>query len=1116
MKNLNILDDLISFKKLTFEEALNSFKSYKNYSFFEHIFNNSLFPKNSEEIKTSSIINHVENVEGELAFIVFLLIRNKDKINKFLVYEKQFQKKLLKQDYDSCFQIIEKVNSEICYSLWGIENKFCLLQTTKGIEKNWEFNNELIRKIKNPIINLFISFYSRKTEKETTVLNYFNELEILTKKFKSEEKEYLNFVLGNKNFYYEKFSYIINYHSNSSLIDLYYHTISILNHLGENKDNHKMLNIAISLLSKEISDIRLTNLKNISSFSSVRIVINDDLSINILNTYSKGDYLKALEMSTKFLRENPDVFFIYEIYIKSILHLKLDFKKTLINETIDEILFNLYSLFEKKENYYSSKEYLLKQALIYSKVNFYIQMFSFVFGYTEKSFPKTLYNEYFIFCEKVNPQSIHLNFHNKKKSFKADLNKNLCILINYLIFTKNFDLIDKLEIPKKKIKLYKSRIHYLNQETGNSVKEMLDDLLTEDLDNYTLEEVSGYYISCLTIEQDISKIADIVVSSFFKNKFLIEKINLEKIISLLVEINYSLSYININLPILFYLNNVDSYYQYVSLEIFLQQEKIEKVSELDINKYDFSKILLLLEKIASIETLNNFYLQFNNEEEIINERIQVLNILKAINFKQIHEYDEEINLLKQKHSIKKILKNLNNGRIYFNFQKTVENNKNNYLVNFNRLKQIQNYIQENDIDFLDTNLLVESYLKQITDDRSLLNKADYISFKSLYLDVLEGYLFSNEYGLNGILSTRFRHGEIENKIRNIFSSFNLISTKDNDLIYTDIDYWNNYKIYDGEQKIPLLQEKFKIFSEQIDNLISFIVFKKVQINSVITFNNEKALFNFINSDAYIWLLYKDFKNNNFSFDEFIDYLSDVIRLNTEALLKITINYFNTDVKKEFLSIINTFQKEFGEIISIKDLLFDFNQKINFIKTKLELELDEISKWFKINNIIDSTSLEFKTIINIVMESFNLDINYEVLDYSKTYFDRAYYYIDILRILVDNAVKYSKLESLDLKLKFIIDRKEVVYTTNELERVRQKITITLQNNFKDSVDIDSLNECFKKIKKNWENNLSKANYEGGSGFKKIGKMLKYDIKATYSEFDYLIEGENLSIILNYEI
>ncbi|UWX60031.1 hypothetical protein N0B40_16690 [Chryseobacterium oranimense] len=1123
MQDSYIIGDLSTFKSLNFEEAYNSFKNYKNWGLLEYAFHSSLFPTEEEKIKINPILPHVENCQGELAFILFLVIKNKDKINSFLEFEYQFQNNLLFENYQECLNIIDNIENNICYSMWGIESKFNILQKLGGVEENWKYNNNLCKNIQNDFIKLLINFYSKKAEDEVSVSSYFSELELLTRNLQKEEREYVNFILGNKAANYEEFSFMINYHSNSSIIDLYYFLLSIINYLSHSKEHYKFLNKAVNILNNNIKDERVKRIKEISSFSTDKIQINIDLNIIILDEYSNGNYNKALEITKKQLTKRPDIFFLYEIYVKCLLQLNLDFIAPEINNTIDSIMQDLYTIFIKSNNYHLSKDNLLKISLSNSKVNFFVQAYSFISGYTSNSTSPALYKEYFIYCDAANPQCIHLNYYNSKKSFKGDVKKNLSLYINSLIFNSNYREINNLNIPAKKREFYIARIDFSKNNYNENSEKLLEKLYKSDYDNYSKEEILNYYIRFLIKQNNLSKIFDIVVDSYLENNFLIERFDLEVIIKLLINQNYILSYININLPIFFYLGNVDSYYQYVSLEMFLENENISKASQLIPENYHKDKLILILEKTASIDTLNNFYLEFNSEDEIIDERIKILNILKSISHNNIN-YEEEISLLKQKASLKKLLSNINNGRIYFNFPKTVENNKSNYIVSFNRVQHLMSYSKENDLDFLDTNMLFKAdtntlfqkYLSQLSNDSSLINKAEYISFKTLYIEILENYLFSNEYGLNGILSTRFRHGEIENKIRNIFSSNNLISTKDANSNYTEIPYWNIYEVIDTEIKLPEVQEKLKLFSEKIDDLISYVVYQKVQINSNRNFNNSEALFQFVNNENFIWILYKDFENNEFTFDEFIDYLGSSIRLQTEQLLKNTILFFNHDLKNRFLHIINTFQNDVNNTINIKDILFDFNQKVNFIKTSIEKELFEISKWFKINNTIDSTILDFKTIIDLAMDSFNLDINYKVNDYSQTFFDGAYYYLDILRILIDNAIKYSQLPHQDLNIIFKIERQEIKYETNTETITRQNITITIENNFSDKLDIDKLQNCFNNIISKWNNDLTNVDEEGGTGFKKIGKMLKYDIKSISSSLKFNIKNKTISILLNYEI
>ena len=79
-------------------------------------------------------------------------------------------------------------------------------------------------------------------------------------------------------------------------------------------------------------------------------------------------------------------------------------------------------------------------------------------------------------------------------------------------------------------------------------------------------------------------------------------------------------------------------------------------------------------------------------------------------------------------------------------------------------------------------------------------------------------MLSKEYGLDGYLSTRIRHGTFLNHIRSVFEAHNLMSQKSSDGLYRDNEYWKDRFPQPLHGKSVQLQNEIKRFSKTIDDL----------------------------------------------------------------------------------------------------------------------------------------------------------------------------------------------------------------------------------------------------------------------------------------------------------
>ncbi|MCG2781909.1 MAG: hypothetical protein L6264_13270 [Weeksellaceae bacterium] len=147
MNGIATLDFVLDYKKLPFDDSFKKFFSDKKTEIVQSLLREALFPKKIEGIMQGLIFPNSFNVQGELAYILAIVVRNKNQINQFLENEFRYEQNLLNENYTECLAILDRIENEISVSLWGIENRFNLMQQIGGIERNWELLNE-ISKIK--------------------------------------------------------------------------------------------------------------------------------------------------------------------------------------------------------------------------------------------------------------------------------------------------------------------------------------------------------------------------------------------------------------------------------------------------------------------------------------------------------------------------------------------------------------------------------------------------------------------------------------------------------------------------------------------------------------------------------------------------------------------------------------------------------------------------------------------------------------------------------------------------------------------------------------------------------------------------------------------------------
>ncbi|MGV0948233.1 hypothetical protein ACTS93_14005 [Empedobacter falsenii] len=683
------------------------------------------------------------------------------------------------------------------------------------------------------------------------------------------------------------------------------------------------------------------------------------------------------------------------------------------------------------------------------------------------------------------------------------LNKYISLQVNYYIGHGEIDKINLLvdKIPSNKLDLYIVRIGFNYEE---KIDLSILKTLTERLNLNILfkQELLLYWFEFCRKNNRIGELIELLVNSYFENPHLLKILNINNLISDIIDKDYDLEKIEIDLPIFFYIANSEDYFQFAALDVYLNSIGLTKPSELDIFEDSFKeKKIYLLEKISNLNVLNNFYLVFENDEDVLQERIEILRRLISLNDLKSNKYFEEIAVLLRKIKVDSTIQNYNNGKISLNFERIKEENIQSLETSFNRFIKLRDYSNKNELKIIESDQLINNLLDEFVKRDENFQDASFVAFKAIFLEMVNVFLFSKEHGLDGDLSTRIRHGVLENKLRSVFINNNIISTKNNDK-YIEIDYWKemcNSQNYLDEISISI-QIALKTFSSEIDDLIFNIKDEYIQIISYKHFSKEKALFNYTFTEEYLWLIYKTIEEEVSTYSDFQEICFDILKDRTDSLLVNISEVFENQFVIKFINLLDKFESEIESIKNIGgEVYLELKQKIKFAKTQIENEVLEVSKWFKLTSFFDKYTLDIETIVLTAIEIINNDldvkINPNIKFPSKNYLiDNGYSYIEIFKILIENSIKHSKINIAKLDIEIKIN--DYFYKNTEDGEM-----IVLSFSISNNINTEVAELCnMDYISDNWNSTLINVNIEGGSGYQKINRILKHGNKVN-SDIDF---------------
>ncbi|MBL7704330.1 MAG: hypothetical protein JNM21_02170 [Taibaiella sp.] len=1088
----------------TKEEPKKFYSFFKKNTFFKNFLNNNLFLNNINSIKHNEPYAFTGNFNTEIYWIYSKVKFNYQSINQFLELKDKIDNYILLSKYKDARELLDIIINNFGYSLWSIETDLLISENELGSSENWQSLSQYLSSVQNSFYEFCINFSSKKVEDAISFESFVAQLQndinsVNAFGFIRDFFVFKNFKFANYNYDYEDLTSILYVSNIFSIFDQYNLLIDVIAYnISKNKAEYFNLFLSITkdLIDLGIKDNRLVNIHNLlSNTEYIEVDFSENIYI-ILENFYLGNYSESFKLCDEYIRSNALEFEVYEIYVKSLIMLNRKFEKTEIY-SIDCILEDLYELlhFSKDSEKYIKR--LHKAALKNSNSNLGLQIMDFL---SEIDGNKQNFSRYEIYSS-YNSYKICL-----KKEKKIDI-QQCCDIHKYNFYQYKRIL---LNINNADVKKYKSNdvnqvlnaeiiFNYNNQNYNNVINLISNEIFPTSI-TYLIEKHSFYLYNSYLNEGRIEECLALFGNLFFDDSTLYLKISFEELYKKTFDDTDKYKYINnVQALVLFSLFNSE-YDLYEMLDEFLSLNNIEinNLTELNILLENLNITIYVFNKVCSIDTIKYFFSQIEKVEEL---RIKILDELILIDSKNKSIYETEIIEINRKISVRKVIKEVNNGRLFVDVPKLKEQLVEKYKDDFNRLFRI--------VDEKKNNILLgfnsskprnweKSLKEQDSVDIDKYSDADFIAFKAIYYDVREQFLFSKEYGLDSCLSTRIRHGSLENQIRSVFESSQLVTTKLEDN-YIDSEFWNS-EIND-HQINKIIQAQIKEFSKKVDEYNSFLK------NEIVQISNEKidkpnAIFSYFTNDEILYSFYYNHVEFLKSTEDIIDILLNDLSNYTNFNLCFSIyKYFTQDV----YSIYNKFVTEFSSNISINlsDVYIHYN--LNKSLTDLQICLEEIGQWFSLETSSSSNLLFIEDIINASFElTRKLYKNIEIISTLKMDFTDVAGYsslIYVFNIIFSNCIIHSGLDEL-----------VNIYVNVSLEEDKY-VKIDIKNNYL-AMDRYLAEYNLKKIKDEWKNfeNIERSNIEGESGFHKIKRIMIYEAKCITDKFDYIIDDNSVTVSL----
>ena len=1091
-----------------------------------YIFGNPLPKTYSDLGKGKNLIIYANSFEKEVNWCISAIEKFSLQINKFICLKDSYEINLYKGDYVKANNILEKIERDICVSTWSLENKFVLSEYRYGLEKNKEQLNQINEGEVNFLVSWIAEFFSRKAERTTSVQKYINSFNKFLENFNQNTKaktlsDFLTFKL---NFYFGKkidnFIDIIQCENIFSIIDRYLTLIKVFqmicsdNYVSEDKIIQKY----IYRLRKKINDKNLDKLLiYLDPNADIKTDYLSDLLINISDLYTLGKYQECFILTKKEIFINANCFELYEYYIKSLLYIKPHFEKPSEGDSIlNNVLESLFISYTNGEKVNESLWNKLKIVQNIGNSNFGLQLFlSAKLGVMDNKISGNILKE--LNSTFLNPRlSRAYTLSNNSYTYLCNLEEkyNQSITIKfwkqYYSMLIEYDEVQEsklrdFNIDEIRLKRYLAQIYEYNHlytKAINLNNIIIDESkeLNENYRIYIYEKVIVRLYNCYIKVQKIHECKRLIIDNFLDKGYLNMRLNLHDLILLIESLDDEEIYADISMPIIYFLDDPKRHNRiYGSYDNFLYKNEVNKASELILlqEKYEKSELIFFLRYICISENVDGSY-YFSGTDDLEKERISLCQWLTNLDPDNMKVYNEEISNITQKSMIRKRIQQIDDSKIYVDVEGIKNSSYNMLKESYDRYLKLAGILRRYKVLDLN-NMNAETYTADTVYllEPNFSQKPRYVLFNEIFIEIRDKFISRYEYGLDYYLGMRIRHGTLLSQLRKQFDVNNLITNKNNKESdeYAINAYWEKKITHLNNNLIIKIQQILAGFSKSVDDVISKVPNEWIQVKT--ESKNLEGLFDFTicQSDMvnYFYLC-KDINN----FDEFIEAVFDILWRLTEANLETVRNKISNDLKQEFINNLDNLENHIVNLrlidssdSSIKELL----RNIANCRTNIQNELENISRWFNLAKNRNNINFNMVQLIEVCLEIIkNIHPKYAkfswIIDVQKgsTFQGKVFTcFVDIVLILLNNVVLNSGLKPnmLECEIKtFEDDEFFNIVIINNVSRERQKVLVN---------DIKGIKRKIENI-----NDIrTYASIEGGSGYPKIVKTLKYDLKIEYN-------------------
>ena len=1055
-----------------------------------------------------------KNIKSELMWSAASFMRYSSSLNSLLALVRKFETSIILNDLEKAKELLAAIRSSYGISLWFIKMDLLLAEMDTGLKGNRSAKKALAEKSPNLIL-IFLHFFSHQSEISLSAEEYAQAVEA----FCSQETlqgyqnkklcQYYRFHIG---YHFrpdiETHPYILNYSEPLAIIDRYFVWCRLIRFLFE--ENVLFLDGQISEVIQATSDnINDLDVAFISSLVNPTKILENEIFNSIyilLDLYTRGNYSDAIELAQNLLIQYPFCIELYELAAKSALGANQSFPKIFKNDSLGGgILDAVDAVIHRTDSTQKNLSFLTRTSfrLISSALSAGLE--AFVRQHSSDEFPLRLRRRTALAGSVPTPRvfaSLGDGEHTKNDlaSLLAIDSNNAAIQLfaaDQRSLETGFNESLYPQIPVVRQLRHQAYV----QEKLEKFKEALstyqkmEPLVSSHSVHFA--DMRAGILRCLTRIGQLQDCVRILSESCSTQPNLISGETLRNVIQQYDPENTKTNIGDIGWPIIYGTAQLidalptipDKLHDF--LDDFLTAHGFSKPSELLRKSEMFLKaeLLFFLREVCTSTVLQSS-IWYDSQSEVEQERILICRWLTENDSEFSSRYLEEIAEMSRRAAIRELVHEADRSRIYVDTA-GIE-------IEMPRL------IGERALRCYSLFLLRDQELCRSLSVFEGVDSLDLDKFKIIFFDeglsifslifseIKELFLGSTHYGLDANLSQRIRHGTLAGEIRARFEDHHLVTYLTANGDYSLPTYWHERLPSLTISQKACLNEAFKELSTSIDAVIAKVRNEWIQLRH--TPGKVNALFDYEFSEMELYEKYTELPIGSLE-DELepkttvIRYIFEILWKRTEENLEKVRDTILTQLRDELFKNLDIFSEKLSAGIGHLECA-DIRTAVANCRTALGLGLKNISEWFRTSLKQRAPDCRFSDLANAIVNvatkfcgPTQIYCHPHVEDSICVPGNAFRGLWDILLILLDNTAKHSGSPSTNVVLEI----------TQEKNVVELKISNPVEG-VSNWEDLRALTSELSNLEIPADDFMA-TRQEGGSGYKKLHKILRYDLGIT---------------------